>query len=170
MEDFIQQSFHLITSKLTLTSNIVSSIKLLMIYCIATSSPIFCTGRAWTAEVRRNTSRIHFWLRLSKYKMRSGIVLGDTVGRSPSKEEIRWFFVEQYYKTLCNEPTKLYAFHYAERKTRNTKYTKCFFDEGIITYIFLRHQVQSHIKAICGFVSAQESPINDIRRGACCHS
>lgn len=39
----------------------------------------------------------------------SGAPPTDTEEKTPSKEEIGWFFVEQYYKTLCNEPSKLYV-------------------------------------------------------------
>ena len=39
----------------------------------------------------------------------SGAPPTDTEEKSPSKEEIGWFFVEQYYKTMCNEPSKLYV-------------------------------------------------------------
>ena len=33
----------------------------------------------------------------------------ETEEKPPTKEEIGWFFVEQYYKTLCNEPGKLHV-------------------------------------------------------------
>ena len=39
----------------------------------------------------------------------SGAPANDAEEKTPSKEEIGWFFVEQYYKTLCNEPGKLYV-------------------------------------------------------------
>lgn len=39
----------------------------------------------------------------------SGAPPVDTEEKTPSKEEIGWYFVEQYYKTLCNEPGKLYV-------------------------------------------------------------
>ena len=39
----------------------------------------------------------------------SGAPVTNTEEKPPSKEEIGWFFVEQYYKTLCNDPGKLYV-------------------------------------------------------------
>ena len=39
----------------------------------------------------------------------SGTAAGEAEEKPPTKDEIGWFFVEQYYKTLCNEPGKLYV-------------------------------------------------------------
>lgn len=39
----------------------------------------------------------------------AGAPADATEEKPPTKEEIGWFFVEQYYKTLCNEPGKLYV-------------------------------------------------------------
>ena len=39
----------------------------------------------------------------------ASVAPADAGEKTPSKEEIGWFFVEQYYKTLCNEPAKLYV-------------------------------------------------------------
>lgn len=40
---------------------------------------------------------------------RAGNNPGESEDKPPTKEEIGWYFVEQYYKTLCNEPAKLYV-------------------------------------------------------------
>lgn len=42
----------------------------------------------------------------------SGNEAGVSDEKPPTKEEIGWYFVEQYYKTLCNEPGKLNVRHY----------------------------------------------------------
>lgn len=47
----------------------------------------------------------------------SGAPATDAEQKNPSKEEIGWFFVEQYYKTLCNEPSKLYVWFLFSVKT-----------------------------------------------------
>ena len=47
----------------------------------------------------------------------SGAPANSAEEKTPSKEEIGWYFVEQYYKTLCNEPGKLHVrFSYLHRK------------------------------------------------------
>ena len=44
----------------------------------------------------------------------SGAPANDAQEKPASKEEIGWYFVEQYYKTLCNEPGKLHVKFHSE--------------------------------------------------------
>ncbi|KAG6068279.1 hypothetical protein E4U32_001355 [Claviceps aff. humidiphila group G2b] len=66
----------------------------------------------------------------------------NTVNRSLSKEEVGWFFVEQYYTTLSRQPEKLHLFY---NKVSQFVYGQ----EAEVTNVAVgRQQIQERIKAL----------------------
>ncbi|KAG5961342.1 hypothetical protein E4U57_007724 [Claviceps arundinis] len=66
----------------------------------------------------------------------------NTANRSLSKEEVGWFFVEQYYTTLSRQPEKLHLFY---NKVSQFVYGR----EAEVTNVAVgRQQIQERIKAL----------------------